>query len=70
MKVQVTKGFVDKNNPSVMYMPGQILDFEEDRAKNCEKLGYAEIIEEEVPKAIPVKKPAPVKKSTKTTTKK
>lgn len=70
MKTKVLQIFQDAENLNKFHCPGEIADFKADRAKELEKRGLVEIIEEpkaepkEEPKAEAPKKTAP-KKSTK-----
>ena len=70
MKVVVKVVFRDKNNFSRMFNPGEVVDFEEERAQNIIALGLGEAVKEAAPKAeAPVEaaegepKPAPKPKA-------
>lgn len=52
MKVVVKVVFRDKNNFSRMFNPGEVVDFEEERAQNIIALGLGEAVKEP-----PVEKP-------------
>ena len=64
MRVKVKETFRDKFNTSRLYKPGEVLDFEEERAKNMVRLGLVEPVVPEVHAAPeePKKPRAPRKK--------
>lgn len=45
VKITVAKTFRDKHNKSVLYTPGQELEFEPERAKDVVERGLAEYLE-------------------------
>lgn len=58
MRVKVLQTFRDKFNTSRAYKPGEVLDFEEERALNIVKLGLAAPFIPEVPQEVkPQRKP-------------
>lgn len=50
MRAEVIARFVDKYDELKQYEPGEVVDFDEERTKACEKNGLVKIIDEK-PKA-------------------
>lgn len=46
MRAEVIARFVDKYDELKQYEPGEVVDFDEERAKACEKNGLVKIIDE------------------------
>ena len=51
MKVKVIRPFLDKFNLARTFNPGEVADFEEDRAKDIVERGLGEFIVEKKPEA-------------------
>lgn len=64
MKVEVTSPFLDKFNSSRMYNVGEVVEFEDERAKDMISRRLAKAFEEpkEDPKEEPKEEPKPVVK--------
>lgn len=62
MKVRVTATFLDKFNRSRVFNPGDVVEFEDERAKNIVNLGLGEIFKEEKKEPLPSPKPRKPKK--------
>lgn len=60
MRVKVKNTFRDKFNTSRIFRPGEVLDFDEERAKNIVRLGLAEPVAAEASEA-PAEPVAPKK---------
>lgn len=57
MKVLVKSVFRDKDNFSRMFNPGEVVEFEAERAENIIKLGLGEEVKEKAAEPKPAPKP-------------
>ncbi len=50
MRVKVLEAFRDKNKPSRVYQPGEVLEFDIERAAHMQQLGLVEYVVGRKPK--------------------
>ena len=62
MKVKVKSTFLDKFNRSRVYNPGDVVEFEDERAEDIVSRGLGEAVKEEAEAPKPAPAPKPRKK--------
>ena len=57
MKIKVKNAFVDMFNRSRVFNPGDVVEFDDERAKNIVNLGLGEVFKEKKEEPVPAPKP-------------
>ena len=63
MKVKVKNTFIDKFNRSRVFNPGDVVEFEDERAKNIVALGLGEFVKETPKEEVPARPKPRAKKA-------